>query len=369
MNHVTSIGLDVHARSVSAAAFNPLTGEIVHRRFGYEPAELAGWILRFESPRAVYESGVTGFDLCRKLNDLGVDCVVGAVSKMIRSSAQSRQKNDRNDAEFLARLLSMRNIVEVMVPDEECEAMRDLVRAHDDMRQDLLRSRQRLTQFLMRKGRTFNERNAEGLLKSYWTRDHWAWIRGIEFDDEAANDTLALYISEARHLEAQKKQLENWIRKHAREPRFKSRVDALRCLKGVETVTAFTLVVEAGVFARFKNASAYSAWLGLNPSERSSGEKVARGGISKTGNSLCRRMLVEAAWHYPRATESRKAAPDPAVPLSIENHAAKATKRLVKRRRHFAACGKKPVVANCATARELACWVWSIGCMAEGVEV
>ena len=366
MKHVTSIGLDVHARSIYAAAFSPMTGEIVHKRFGYEPAEVASWILSFERPKAVYESGVTGFHLCRELRGMGVDCVVGAVSKMHKPAADKKRKSDRADAEFLARLLAVRNVVEVFVPDEECEAARNLVRAHADVAQDLVRARQRLTFFLMRHGHTFSAADGSGAPVATWGKVHWAWIREIRMGSADDEDVLALYISEVRHLEAQKKQMENFIRKCAAKPRWKGRVDALRCLKGIETVTAFALVVEACVFSRFGSAREFESWAGLVPSEHSSGEKVCRGGITKTGNSLVRRLLVEAAWHYPRASEERKKAPDPEVPLAVQNHAAKAVRRLVRRRRALSEAKKKPVVANCATARELAGWVWAIGRMCEG---
>ena len=110
-NYVTAIGLDVHARSISACAFDPMTGEVVRARFGYDPASVAEWVLGFESPKAVYESGPTGFHLCRALRALGVDCAVGAVSKMHRPAADRGRKNDRRDAEWLARLLACRNVV------------------------------------------------------------------------------------------------------------------------------------------------------------------------------------------------------------------------------------------------------------------
>lgn len=366
MNYVTSIGLDVHARSITAAAFNPYTGEVVTEKFGYSPAEVAEWILGFQKPKAVYESGVTGYALCRTLNALGIDCVIGAVSKMHKPAADKRRKNDRADAIFLARLLASHNIVEVFVPDEECEAMRDIARVLEDVRDDLVRARHRMTKFLMRHGYIFDERNASGGRISNWTKAFWKWARAIEFRHEADQDAYAYYISEVRHLEQTKKQIENWIRRYASQDRWKDRVDALRCLKGIETMTAFAIVVEAGVFSRFANASDFTAWLGLVPSEHSSGERVSRGGITKAGNSHIRKLFIEAAWHYVRATPSRKCAPTPDVPLSIENHAAKATKRLIARRKHFHKTGKKPVVANCATARELACWCWAIGRMSEG---
>ncbi|GHT77900.1 IS110 family transposase [Actinomycetota bacterium] len=367
MKHITSIGLDVHARSVTAAAFNPVSGEVVTKRFGNSPEELASWISGFESPKAVYESGVTGFYLARELRAKGIDCVVGAISRMHKPAADKSKKNDRNDAIFLSRMLASNNIVEVMVPDEECEAMRDIARTLEDIRDDLTRAKQRLTKFLMRHGYVFDELNDNGQRKGNWTQAHWAWIRKIKFAQAADEDTLAYYISEVRHFENHKKTIERYIRDYAKSERWTGRIEALRCLKGIETMTAFAVVVEAQVFSRFDTASAFAAWLGLVPSEHSSGENSRKGGITKTGNSHIRKLLIEAAWHYVRATSSRKRdSLGDVVALRTQNHAAKGIKRLAERRRYLHTKGKKPVVANCATARELACWVWAIGCMSEG---
>ena len=214
----------------------------------------------------------------------------------------------------------------------------------------------------------FCEKGPTGAPVGSWTKAHWAWIRQISFPDEADEEALAFYIAQVRHMEGQKRELEKFIRAHARKPRWRGRVDALRCLKGIEEITAFALVAEAGVFSRFDSARAFSTWAGLVPSEPSSGPRRRTGGITKTGNSNVRRLLVEASWHYARATAARKPAPSPDVPLRIENHAAKAVKRLVARRREMSARGKRPSVANCATARELACWCWAIGRMAEGAD-
>lgn len=175
MPHVTSIGLDVHARSVAAAAFNPFTGEVVHRDFGTDAAEIAEWALGFEEPRACYESGPTGFHMARELRALGLDCAVAAVSKMQRPAADARRKNDRRDAEFIARMLATHNIVEVPLPDMAVEAARDLDRALDDATRELRRSRQRLNMFLIRLGHVWDERNADGARKKAWTRAHWRW--------------------------------------------------------------------------------------------------------------------------------------------------------------------------------------------------
>ena len=144
-------------------------------------------------------------------------------------------------------------------------------------------------------------------------------------------------------------------------------MEALRCLKGIECASAFALVVEVGAFSRFDSARAFSSWIGLVPSEHSSGERVCRGSITKAGNSHLRKLLAEASWHYAHATKERKRSLyDNAVPTPIANHAAAGVKRLVERRVRFSQMGKRAVVANVATARELACWVWAIGCMCEG---
>lgn len=368
MRHVTSIGLDVHARSVTAVALDSITGEVRSQRLGYSPAEIASWISQFESPKAVYESGVTGFHLVRALRSLGIDCIVGAVSKMVRPASDKRKKNDRNDAEFLARQLMAHNIAEVFVPDEETEAARNLSRALEDIRDDLTRAKHRLTHLLIRWGYIWDERTPEGKRRGTWTRAHWEWIRKIDLPERAAQESLDYYISEVRHIEAQKKAMEKRVVQYAQHPRWRERAEALRCMKGIETVTAFAITVEAGAFSRFDTARSFAAWLGLVPSEHSSGERVSRGGITKAGNSHLRKLLVEASWHYTRATKERKRAlNDPSVPFAISSHAAAGIKRLVKRRRHFTCdLRKRSVVANVATARELACWVWALGRMSEG---
>ena len=182
LDTTTFVGLDVHARSIKAVSLDVMTGEVRCATFGYDAGAVAEWV-RSVDPKAkcVYESGVTGFDLQKRLSGLGVDCVVGAVSKMIKPSADRRRKNDRNDAEFLARMLSVGNVVEVWVPDDECEAARDLTRALEDARDDLSRSKQRLSKFLLRHGLVFDERTPTGRRKGNWTRAHWSWIESIRF--------------------------------------------------------------------------------------------------------------------------------------------------------------------------------------------
>ena len=235
--YATSIGLDVHARSISACAFDPMTGEVTRASFPYDPSAVAEWALSFDAPRAVYESGVTGFHLCRALRALGLDCVVGAVSRMQKPSADRRRKTDRRDAEFLARLLATRNVVEVDVPDEECEAARDLSRALEDAREDLQRAKQRLLKFLLRHGLVFDERTPTGARKGNWTRAWWSWCRAISFAEPDARATFEHYKDEVRRLEDAKRALARKVAEAAGRPRWKPRVDALRCLKGIDVAT------------------------------------------------------------------------------------------------------------------------------------
>ena len=365
-DYTTSIGLDVHARSIKGCAFNPYTGEIWRKSFAYDPAAVADWILSFEKPKAVYESGVTGFHLCRELRALGVDCVIGAVSKMMKPAADKRVKTDRKDAQFLAKQLALHEIHEVHVPDEECEAARDLSRALADARDDVTAAKQRLSKFLLRHGFCYPSKSPEGKPQLTWTKAHWAWIKGIEVAEPAARSTLEYYIDRVERAAEEKKDLEAKVKALAEEPRWKPTVDALRCLKGVEIVTAMSLACEVDGFSRFRNASAFACWLGMTPSESSSAEKRHRGGITKAGNKHLRKNLTESAWHFINSSRwAKDLAKGQVVDPVVRRHALKGNRRLIGRRKALDEAGKKSVVANMAIARELACWCWALGCMVE----
>lgn len=370
INFSTSVGLDVHARTIKAVAIEVATGEVRTASFGYDPAAVADWVGRLAQPaKCCYESGVTGFDLQRRLEGLGVDCVVGAVSKMIKPAADRGRKNDRNDAEFLARMLSVGNVVPVWVPDAGCEGARDLSRALADAREESQRSKQLLSKFLLRNGFRFEETYPTGGRVGNWTRRHWDWIRSLSMADAAAQETLEYYVRRCERACEERAELERMVRARAEEPRWKARCDALRCLKGIDAPTAFAVAAEAGEFSRFGGATSFAAWMGLAPSEHSSGGRTARGGITKAGNKHLRRLMVEAAWHYATCSPHRKPlAPGQEVAPAVRDHAAKGVSRLTARRRAMAERQKAPCAANCATARELACWCWAVGSMAEGAE-
>lgn len=226
---------------------------------------------------------------------------------MQKPSAEKRRKNDRRDAAFLARLLATRNITEVWVPPVEAEAARDLSRALDDAREDLQRARQRLSKFLLRRGLVFDETDALGRRRGAWTRAFWRWAESCRPSDPAAAAAFDHYVTCVRCAESDKRALEKRVLAEARADRWRGAVEALSCIKGIDAVTAFCLATEAGCFSRFPTAGAYASWLGLAPSEHSSGEKEAKGGITKTGNSASRRALVEAAWHFKSCSPKPKA--------------------------------------------------------------
>lgn len=367
-NATTFVGLDVHARSVKACAFVPETGETIRKSFGYEPGEIASWVSSLPQPaRCVYESGVTGFHLCRELNAMGAACVIGAVSKMHKPAADRGRKTDRRDAQFLAVQLALGVVTEVHVPDAECEGARDLALALADARDDAVRAKQRLSKFLLRHGLVYDERNAAGQRRNRWTGDFWAWVGRIDLGDAAAMATLDHYCERVREADAAKAALEAKVKSLAQQPRWKPTCDALKCLKGIDAVTAASIACEADGFARFATASGFAAWVGLVPSEHSSGESRFRGGITKAGNKHLRKLLVEAAWHYKGASRSPKdLAKGQAVDAATRRHANAGVRRLVDRRRSMDDAGKQSSVANVAVARELACWCWAVGRMAEG---
>lgn len=180
-------------------------------------------------------------------------------------------------------------------------------------------------------------------------------------------DALEYYVTAARCAESDRRQLERRVVALAGADRWRPAVEALSCIKGIDTLTAFRLAAEAGSFSRFRSAPAFASWCGLAPSEHSSGESERHGGITKAGNALARTALIESAWHYSMCSPRPKApAPGTDVPPAIRSRADDCTARLCRRREALARAGKPACKANAAVARELACWVWEIGCRSEG---
>ncbi len=356
MSYRTSIGLDVHARSVAAAAFVPETGEVLERGFAYDPASIASWAAGLPQPaRAVYESGPTGFDLKRSLDSLGLPCLVGAVSKMLKP-AGDRVKTDRRDAAFLARMLAVGNVVECFCPTPAQEAARDLARARADAREDLMAARNRLSKTLLRKGVVYPGRTA-------WTRAHREWLRGVELPLAPERLVMSEYLQQVVSCEERRARLDAAIAELAAAPEWAPLVARLSAVRGIGTVTAFSVAAEIGDFARFASAPAFMSYLGLVPSEGSTGGRTSRGPITRTGNGHVRTLLVESAWHHARRRS-------PLSPTEIAGRsgigpeaariAAEANRRLHSKAERLRRRGVRPNKANVAVARELAGFVWAL---------
>jgi transposase len=357
-NERTFVGLDVHAWSVTGHALDGDTGQIWQRKLTPDPAEVLAWVSSLPGPVKVgYEAGPTGYGLYRHLNDHGVRCVVGAPSKQHRP-AGDRVKTDSRDAELLARLLKLDEFAEITVPSVEQEAARDLVRAREDVRGDLMRARHRLSKMLLRQGIVYTAGKP-------WTRTHDAWLRAQRFDQpgrqtayDAAYETVVL-------TTASRDRLDTAIEVMAADGDYTPVVRRLGCLRGISTLTGFGLAVEIGDWHRF-TGSTIGAFVGLVPTENSSGGSRSQGSITKTGNSHARRLLVEAAWHHAKAYRTPgKTMRDrwEQAPARARLRGHEGNQRLHQRWQAFNARKKRPVIANVAVARELAGWAWSLAVM------
>ena len=358
----TSVGLDVHARSVVAAAIDGDTGELIQRRLGTSVEEIITWVVSLAAPVAVaYEAGPTGFGLYRALSEAGIRCEVVAPSKLQRPSGD-RVKTDAKDAVHLARLLRIDEITSVAVPTVEQETARDLVRAREDTRGDLMRSRHRLGKLLLRHGIVYNDGSA-------WTVKHHSWLnshaagqlpnRSVRLAFDADYDAVLA-------TESRRDRLDAAIAEMAADSEFTDVVNRLSCLRGIGTLTGFGLAVEIGDWHRFTGAS-IGSFVGLVPSEHSSGTSRSQGSITKTGNTHARRLLVEAAWHHrPRysagATLRRRW---DAAPAAARARGDAGNRRLHQRWVRFIQRKKRGTIANVAVARELAGWCWSLAVLQE----
>lgn len=303
-----------------------------------------------------YEAGPTGFGLARFLTDRSVRCVVAAPSRITRAPGD-RVKTDTRDAMLLARLLKLDELTAVHVPSVQAESARDLFRAREDCRSDLMSARHRLSKLLLRQGIVWSGGAA-------WTGKHDAWLRRQRFDEparqlayESAYEAVAMTVARRDRLDAA-------IEAMAADSQFTPVVRRLGCLRGISTLTGFGLAVEIGDWDRF-TGSTIGAYVGLTPSEFSSGQSRSQGSITKTGNTHVRRLLVEAAWHHrpryvPGAEMHRRWG---LAPVEARLRGQDGNRRLHARWQRFDARGKRTTVANVAIARELAGWCWSLAVM------
>lgn len=359
MTKVVYVGLDVHKDSIVIAV----------AREGREPAEtwktipydgvrlrkaLKLLVERTEGLRVCYEAGPTGFGLCRRLREAGINCIVVAPS-LVPGKAGDRVKTDRRDARKLAHFLRSGDLTEVYVPDEAVEAIRDLERARDDAKCAERVARHQLSKFLLRHDRHWD--------KSTWTVKHRDWIRTQKFDCPAQQRVLEDYLKTVEDLAERVERLTAQMAELVEETTLAPLVKALQAFRGVSVVSAVTIAAEVGDLRRFATASQFMSYVGLVPSEDSTGKRRRQGAITRCGNAHLRRIIVEAAWHYrhlPLMSKELRRRNKGLAP-GVQRIAWEAQKRLNKRLYHLIHAGKSVQKAITALARELAGFIWAVG--------
>ncbi len=359
--YITSVGMDVHKKTVNAAVVLPGSTKVAEEwEFANEPRAVKKFVKKVKrlapgEAVACYEAGPCGYALKRKLDDLGLPCVVIAPS-LIPVKPGERVKTDRRDAQKLATLFMAGLLTEVHPPDPQQESVRDLTRAREDAKQDQMRARNRLSNMLLRHGFLFTEtRN--------WTKKHRIWLRKLRFESIHAQRVFEQYLLSLEQIEERLATLDEHIEEAARSPEYAEKAGWLGCLRGVGTVTAMTILAELHDFRRFQSAPELMSYLGMTPSEYSSGESSRRGRITKAGNSHVRRLLVVAAKHYlhrPAVSahlRKRRAGQPKAVIAAADRASSRLHRRYYKLRERS---GKHLNVATAAVARELAGFIWAV---------
>lgn len=357
---VKYVGLDVHKKTISMSiADEGRDGEV--RYYGIIPNDMKALdkilrkiISQKAEPRCVYEAGPCGYHIYRHLSEKGIDCSVVAPA-LIPKKSGDRIKTDRRDSEALARLHRSGELTAIYVPDAEDEALRDLLRARDDAQKAQRKAKQQLGAFLLRHNRIYSG-------KTRWTQPHFNWLADITMPHPAQQVTLQEYIDTVKACNDRVVRLTDQVKQLAEQSRQKDIISAFQSLRGVSLIVAATVASELGCLKRFESPDQLMAFVGLIPSEYSSGEKQQKGPITKTGNGFVRRALVEAAhaYRFP-ARKSRillKRQKD--VPERIVQISWKAQCRLCGRYRRLVARGKKSNVAKTAVARELIGFIWAI---------
>ncbi len=362
MTQITAyVGLDVHKNSISIAAAPGESREkpSFHGRIPNDLTKLLKRLAPFGSAdqvKVAYEAGPTGYGLARRLRAKGYDCVVVAPAKTPKTGSD-RVKTDRRDALKLAGFLRSGHLTEIRIPTEEEEALRDLLRAREDIKGAEVQTRRRLNSMMLRHDRIWNG------TKCNWTKAHYQWLEDQQFERRASNEAKVAYLEQIRELQRRLAELDRAIEEIVLAGDRKDLVLALCAVKGFSILGAATFIAEIGDFSRFSAATRFMSFLGLTPSEHSSGDGTSRGPITKAGNGRLRRLLVEAAHNYTysphisRELERRQRG----VHEDVLRIAWKAQKRLYRQRQRLLRAGKSPRKTAVAMARELAGFVWAIG--------
>lgn len=358
-NSITYVGMDTHKKDHKIAAVFPGHEEIVEMIVPNRIREIGKMVKKLQKQSSgevhfCYEAGVCGFDLQRRIESLGSRCVVIAPSLTPRKPGE-RVKTDRRDAKKLAMLFKNGLLTEVQPPNAEQEAARELTRQRETAMTNRGRIRHRIVKFLTRHGFIYNDGRT-------WTQKHRTWLASIRFEQPLLQDVYWNYLEELTQCDHRLVQRDKDVAALAQTEPYRQVVGLLRCHHGIDTLTAISLVTEIFDFGRFPTARELMCYLGLTPSEASSGQQCHRGGICKTGNKRARRLLNEAAWHYrhpykiSKALRSRRAD----QPVWAIEMADKAGYRLSKRFYRLIHNGKMPCQAAVAVARELAGFIWAL---------
>lgn len=362
------IGLDVHKETIAVAIAPRGRGEVIyHGEILNRPKAIRKLVQKLnkefggECILFSYEAGPCGYELYRQLTELGQCCEVVAPS-LIPRKAGDRVKTDRRDAILLARLSRAAELTPVWVPEPEQEAIRDLTRAREDMKAIETKAKQRLGAFLLRHGHIYEEG------KNRWTVRHFNWLERVKFDNPIQQIVLQEYLDAVKGAQERvgglirqmHSALENWS--------LRPVVEELIALRGVDMLTAMTIMAELGDISRFDTPRQLMAFLGLVPSEYTSGSTRRQGRITKTGNGHVRRLLVESSWCYRFVARKTKHLRSKAAHTSTESQkiAWEAQKRLCGRYKHLITAGKLKQQACTAVARELVGFIWAIVCQAMG---
>lgn len=353
------VGLDVHKDSIKIAVADE--GREPAQFYAAIPGENNKLIKRIrklgpsKSIRCCYEAGPGGYTVYRALTAAGIDCKVIAPS-MIPKQSGKRVKTDRIDAENLARYLRSGDLTEVWVPDETTESIRNLVRLREDARIARQKARQQLNHFLLRKGRVYPR-------KTHWVATHMRWIHTQKFTEEADNVTLADYLRQVQLLDERVANVGEDLKLHSGHWKQNGLVEYLQGLRGIAFISAVGIAAEVGDLRRFATAGKFMSYVGLVPSEHSSGQREKRGSITRCGNVIVRRLLVEAAWHYRHRPSKSKviALRNEKLPKKVQDISWKAQERLHRKYMKLLMSGKAKNKVCIAVARELAGFIWAIG--------
>ena len=351
------VGLDVHGKETTAVVVDAVSGELAVKRILGRPDRVLEWLATLEQPfQAVYEAGPTGYGLARGAAARGLDVVVCSPGH-IRKHPGDRIKTDRRDAERLARLMLAGELRAVRIPTPEEEQLRDLVRSREDLRVDLMRCRHRISKFLLRRELYYPAAGGA------WTGRHRDWLSTLHFHDQASEIVLQDALHAHDWMLARRDQLERALAQLAEHSPWAETISRLRCLRGINTLSAVGLIAEIGDLQRFSHPRKLAGFLGLVPSEHTSGERRRQGSITKAGPKHARRLLVEASWHYrnpPRINHDLERRQRGQDPRAIDA-AWRCQRRLYQRWQTLdVARGKRRTLVAVAVARELSAYCWEL---------